>query len=148
MEVSINEWVGKRCLERELRAIGYDLMVGGKGIYTLAIDNVVVYVGKSKHLFERLLEHIREVHRQKEKKYQILNEAVRDNRKVSFKVIEYVKKEDDLTDRERFWIKAIDPELNTWWPIDEDGNEKKWRRREIECVNAEMAVNGRKRLKK
>ena len=90
------------------------------GIYSIAVkkkDNdapVIVYVGKSKNMYKRVLQHVRALMAEapKSKKYEILHNVFVNHCKIQFDVLEYCE-EDKLDELEKEWINCIQPALNT-----------------------------------
>lgn len=87
------------------------------GIYSIAIDNRLVYIGQSKRLIRRLAEHKYNIEYAKkvEKKYQVMREALITGHTVSFDVICYCN-EEELKEKEAEFIAKYNPILNTVIP--------------------------------
>lgn len=97
------------------------------GIYVITLeDDKVMYVGKSKHVEERMKEHIEGIDKGQSKMYWLLKNM--EELGVKFWIVEECE-EEDLSDYEKYWIKILKPVLNTQVP---QGCERYIDR--IECV--------------
>ena len=106
------------------------------GIYSISIDDKLVYIGKSHNMLKRLSQHMVGIKLETEKKYIILAEKKRGGCSINFDVMYYAKSEDydsideEIGRREGELIRQFMPALNTQIP-----NEDNWRKytyREIE----------------
>lgn len=98
------------------------------GIYGLAINGQIVYVGKSNNILHRMAEHYADVQHpeEKEHKYEILNQASKRN--IKYTVWKLYKAsstntadlEKELGERESFFIHKYAPPLNYQIPSKED----------------------------
>ena len=84
------------------------------GIYVITLeDDKVMYVGKSKHVEERMAEHIEGIDKAETKMYWLLNKM--EPMGIKFWVIEECE-EERLNELEAFWINTLKPVLNTQIP--------------------------------
>ena len=97
----------------------------GAGIYSIKIDDILVYIGKSQDLLERIAEHIAEIqniNQHSSNKYKVLAQAQRMGHKVSFDVLYYSpftsgnEMIDDIGFNEGKYIREYLPFLNTQIP--------------------------------
>ena len=98
------------------------------GIYSITINNEIVYIGKSNNILYRMAEHWALTTNPKENKYRVLAEAKRRNYNVKFNVLYYAKSqtrteiEEEIGEREGYFIRLFRPPLNYQIP-----NEDNWR---------------------
>ena len=101
----------------------------GAGIYSIKIDDILVYIGKSQDLLERIAEHIAEIqniNQHSSNKYKVIAQAQRTGHKVSFDVLYYSPFTsgndmlDDIGYREGEYIRKYLPFLNTQIPNEND----------------------------
>lgn len=101
----------------------------GAGIYSIKIDDILVYIGKSQDLLERVAEHIAEIqniNQHSSNKYKVLAQAQRMGHKVSFDILYYSPFTsgndmlDDIGYREGEYIREYLPFLNTQIPNEND----------------------------
>ena len=98
------------------------------GIYSITINNKIVYIGKSNNILYRMAEHWALTTNPKENKYKVLAEAKRRNYNVKFNVLYYAKSqtrteiEEEIGEREGYFIRLFRPPLNYQIP-----NEDNWR---------------------
>lgn len=98
------------------------------GIYSITINNKIVYIGKSNNILYRMAEHWALTTNPKENKYRVLAEAKRRNYNVKFNVLYYAKSqtrteiEEEIGEREGYFIRLFRPPLNYQIP-----NEDNWR---------------------
>ena len=88
------------------------------GIYCITIDDGVVYVGQSKNILERCSQHIYRIENAvliKEQKYLLLLSAKLGGHRVDCHYLEYCDN-DILTEREDYFIDALEPCLNILTP--------------------------------
>ena len=106
------------------------------GIYSISIDDRLVYIGKSHNMLKRIAQHMVGIKLETEKKYMILAEKKRGGCSINFDVMYYAQCEDydsmdeEIGRREGELIRQFMPALNTQIP-----NEDNWRKytyREIE----------------
>ena len=108
------------------------------GIYSISIDDKLVYIGKSHNMLKRIAQHIVEINREKGKKYIILAENKRLGHSINFDVIYYATNSEydaiteEIGEKEGELIREFMPMLNTHIP-DKD-NWKKYTRREIDNI--------------
>ena len=99
------------------------------GIYSISLDDKLVYIGKSHNMLKRIAQHMVGIKLETEKKYIIIAEKQRGGCAVNFDVIYYAKKEDydsiedEIGNREGELIREYMPPLNTQIP-----HEKNWRK--------------------
>lgn len=99
------------------------------GIYSISIDDELVYIGKSHNMLKRIAQHMVGIKLQTEKKYVILAENQRAGRTIKFDVMYYAKEKDfykmqeEIGAKEGELIRRFMPRLNTQIP-----NEKNWRK--------------------
>ena len=88
------------------------------GVYSISVNNKIVYVGKSLNILHRMAEHWVSMANPKENKYVVLSEAKRKNHKVRFDVLYSVKSqtkkeiEEEIGEREGYFIRKLYPPLN------------------------------------
>ena len=106
------------------------------GIYSISLDDELVYIGKSHNMLKRIAQHMVGIKLQSEKKYIIMAEKQRQGRAVNFDVLYYATGEDydsideEIGKREGELIRQFMPILNTQIP--DANNWKKYTLREIE----------------
>ena len=98
------------------------------GVYSISINNKIVYVGKSLNILHRMAEHWASMTKPTENKYIVLSEAKRRKYNVRFDVLYSAKSqtreeiEEEIGEREGFYIRKFMPSLNYQIP-----NEGDWR---------------------
>lgn len=101
----------------------------GAGIYTIKIDDILVYIGKSQDLLERVVEHIAEIQNidyHSSNKYKVMAQAQRMGHSINFDVIYYCpftfgnQMIDDIGFTEGKYIRKYLPFLNVQIPKEED----------------------------
>ena len=101
----------------------------GAGIYSIKIDDILVYIGKSQDLLERIAEHIAEIqniNQHSSNKYKVIAQAQRMGHKVSFDILYYSPFTsgndmiDDIGFNEGKYIREYLPFLNTQIPKQEN----------------------------
>ena len=96
------------------------------GIYSISIDDRLVYIGKSKNMLRRLAQHWVGINTESERKYRILSEAKNHGHKVSFHVLHYAEElipfriDEELGEKEGEFIRELKPALNTQIPKEEN----------------------------
>lgn len=88
------------------------------GIYAITIDGYVVYIGKSKDMYQRCSQHIYNTENailNKEQKYLLLLSAKLGGHTVDCVPVEFCK-EEYLNESEDFWMYMLDPCLNIITP--------------------------------
>ena len=97
------------------------------GVYAITINDVIVYIGKSKNLLRRYAQHQIEIEAEKQSipKYIVLNQAWKYGFKIGFKQLYNCPKHcDDIEDRlgyrEGYFIRKMLPPLNTQVPKEEN----------------------------
>lgn len=88
------------------------------GIYAITIDNIVVYIGQSKNVYQRCSQHIYNIENaalNKEQKYLLLLSAKLGGHKIDCMSLEYCNIE-SLNEKENFWIAGVKPCLNILTP--------------------------------
>jgi hypothetical protein len=102
-----------------LKRRGYSAKYEHAGIYCIKLDNLVVYIGKSKNMLMRIAEHTVGTNLKKEHKYKIINEARCRGLEVKFDVLYYAQAKqhadliDELGRKEGEYIRLYRPVLNT-----------------------------------
>ena len=102
------------------------------GIYSISIDDQLVYIGKSKNMLRRLAQHWVGIKTGSERQYRILAEAQRKGHTINFDVLYYAQKkspsgiEEEIGQKEGEYIRAKMPVLNRQVPKSED-----WRKYEV-----------------
>lgn len=92
------------------------------GIYAMVVDNKVIYVGKSKDMSVRIMQHI--WHPDDTKKYWIIDELIAAGYRIEFVPVEYCEVA-ALTERESYWINYYLPPLNYQIPKHQDFKKQK-----------------------
>ena len=111
------------------------------GIYSITMNNCVVYIGKSKNMLWRIAEHYVGIKTQSEHKYRLIAEAQKAGYSVNFHVVCYahsVRKADiieEIGEAEGYYIRKFKPILNTQIP-----KENNWRKFTLNKEAAEMNV--------
>ncbi len=91
------------------------------GIYCIKVNQKIVYIGKSKSMWDRIANHIWGINYTKRKKYELLRAAKAEgDLEISFDVLEYVPIE-ELDKAEGEWIRKYMPLLNTQIPYPDGG---------------------------
>lgn len=96
------------------------------GVYSITVNNKIVYVGKSNNILYRMAEHWASIKNPKENKYKVLAEAHRKNYKVRFNVLYSAKSqnktdiEEEIGEREGYYIRLFSPPLNYLIPKEEN----------------------------
>ena len=96
------------------------------GVYSINLNNKTVYVGKSNNILYRMAEHWASIGNPKENKYKVLAEAKRRNYRITFKVLYTAKSmtkaeiEEEIGEREGYYIRLLQPPLNTQIPKEEN----------------------------
>lgn len=86
------------------------------GVYCIKVKDAIVYVGKSNNLKERIHQHWYAISHteNKENKYILLRNCYRRKEyRISFWLLDYDCLEEELDEYERFWIKVLNPCLNS-----------------------------------
>ena len=87
-----------------------------QGIYYISINGLIVYIGKSKNIEERLGAHLYHIHEETDEsnsnKYKVLRAAKDNSIPIGFGVLEEVEDESMLAEREGFYIRKYLPALN------------------------------------
>lgn len=112
------------------------------GIYSISIDNQLVYIGKSHNMLKRVAQHYVGIKTQSEKKYRIIAEAKRKGHSVTFDVL-YIAKEqnysaitNEIGIKEGEYIRKHKPILNTQYPTIDN-----WGKYDVNKVNAREVLN-------
>ena len=96
------------------------------GVYSIAVNNKIVYVGKSNNVLYRMAEHWASISNPKENKYKVLAEAKKRNYNVKFNVLYSAKSknkseiEEEIGEREGYYIRLFQPPLNYLIPKEEN----------------------------
>ena len=101
------------------------------GIYSIMIQDKVVYIGKSINLLSRYCSHKKHIYNNpkvdkeaKEHKYRIFKQALDKGYQVRFEILTYCQ-EQELGESEAIFISQYRPVLNYQYPI--VGNHRHWR---------------------
>ena len=106
------------------------------GIYSISLDDELVYIGKSHNMLKRIAQHMVGIKLQTEKKYAILAENQRAGRAINFDVMYYAKQKDyyriqeEIGAKEGELIRRFMPRLNSQIP-----NEANWRKFEQKKID-------------
>ena len=96
------------------------------GVYSITINNKIVYIGKSNNILYRMAEHWSLMAYPKENKYKVLSEAKRRKYNVRFNVLYTAKSntrveiEEEIGEREGHFIRQYRPPLNYQIPKEEN----------------------------
>ena len=96
------------------------------GIYSIYINNTIVYIGKSNNILYRMAEHWASIMNPTENKYKVLAEAKRRNCDIRFDVLYSAKSqsradvEEEIGEREGYYIRLFMPVLNYQIPTEEN----------------------------
>ena len=96
------------------------------GVYSITVNSKIVYVGKSNDMLYRMAEHWASMGNPKENKYKVLAEAHRRRYNVRFNVLYTAKSktraeiEEEIGEREGYFIRLYQPPLNTQIPKEEN----------------------------
>ena len=107
------------------------------GIYCIKLNDLIVYIGKSRNMLERIAQHYVGIKEGSECKYRILAEAQRKGYSIDFDVLYYAKNlrywdiVEEIGQKEGEFIRQHHPVLNTQIPKAED-----WHKWEINRVDA------------
>lgn len=94
------------------------------GIYCISVEDKILYIGRSKCMYDRIQQHLKAILNSDEYKYDMLYDLVRNDYPISFDVIEYAE-EANLAEREAYWINYYLPPLNTQIPKHKDFQKQK-----------------------
>lgn len=98
------------------------------GIYSISVDNILVYIGKSTNILYRMAEHWVQIAKPKNNKYNVLAEAKRQNRTIKFSVLYTAQSitktdiENEIGEKEGYFIRKNLPPLNYQIP-----NQDNWK---------------------
>lgn len=113
------------------------------GIYSISLNGVIVYIGKSNNMLWRVAEHYAAIkQRKQDHKYRLLAEAQRRGYTVKFDVLAYaysVRKadiEEEIGKAEGMLIRQYKPVLNTQIPREEN-----WRKFDYNAAAVEMTAD-------
>lgn len=101
---------------------GYAPKYEHAGIYCIKIDNILVYIGKSHNMLERISQHYVGIQKESESKYRILAEAQRKGHNINFDVLYYATSRtrfdtiEEIGEMEGELIRKYRPALNTQIP--------------------------------
>ena len=96
------------------------------GVYSISINNKIVYIGKSLNILHRMAEHWAFMTKPTENKYIVLSEAMRRKYNVRFDVLYSAKSqtreeiEEEIGEREGYYIRKFTPSLNYQIPNEDD----------------------------
>ena len=120
----------------------------GAGIYSIKIDDILVYIGKSQDLLERVAEHISEIQnidQHSSNKYKVIAQAQRMGHKVSFDILYYSpftsgnEMLDDIGFNEGKYIREYLPFLNTQIPNENDYKKYTYNKR-AKCITLDSIL--------
>lgn len=106
--------------------MGLQNKYGKPGIYSISIEDKLVYIGKSKDMLIRIANHLREIEtNSKSNKYRVLRQAQEAGHKINFDVMYYSllledQIEQDIGEKEGELIRQYLPPLNQQIPKKED----------------------------
>ena len=112
------------------------------GVYSITVNNKIVYIGKSKDILYRMAEHWASMGNPKENKYKVLAEAHRRRYNVRFNVLYTAKSktraeiEEEIGEREGYFIRLYQPPLNTQIPKADN-----WRSYEINEIASTITLS-------
>ena len=112
------------------------------GIYSIIVNNEIVYVGQSKNIKRRWQFHQYELKNNKHKN--IYLQRLYNKHNISFGVIELIENIDDLTSREIHYINIYNPKCNMTLP---DKNDR-WLPSEERNAKNSIALTGKKKSPK
>ena len=101
----------------------YHAKYAAAGIYSIYIDDNLVYIGKSKFMLRRICEHMAQIsskNAKKSNKYQVIDEALERGLRVRFDVIAYVSDDEERGYQEGVFIRKYAPILNYQIPREEN----------------------------
>lgn len=111
----------------ELLELGLSEKYSRAGIYSITIEDKLVYVGKSKDMLIRIANHLKEIEvNQTSNKYRVLREAKTAGRRIQFDVLYYSpllleeEIDNDIGFKEGELIRSLNPPLNQQIPKIED----------------------------
>ena len=96
------------------------------GVYSITVNNKIVYVGKSNNILYRMAEHWCSIINPKENKYKVLAEAKMRNYNIKFNVLYSAKSQskseidEEIGEKEGYYIRLIQPPLNYQIPTEEN----------------------------
>lgn len=96
------------------------------GCYAIYVEDKIAYIGRSKNMARRFIEHIEEIKKDKPQygKYTILHQAWKLGFQINFKVFHIGEDEDDIGREEAELINFFKPPLNTIIPVVDDWKHK------------------------
>lgn len=95
-------------------------------MYSITVNNKIVYVGKSNNILYRMAEHWASIGNPKENKYKVLAEAKRRKYNIKFNVLHTARNitkaeiEEEIGEREGYFIRLYQPPLNYQIPTVEN----------------------------
>lgn len=110
----------------QLIEMGLQNKYGKPGVYSISIEDKLVYIGKAKDMLIRIANHLREIEtNSKSNKYRVLRQAQTAGHKISFDVMYYSllledQIEQDIGNKEGELIRQYLPPLNYQIPKKED----------------------------
>lgn len=96
------------------------------GIYSISLEDTIVYIGKSENMLERVAQHYVGIQTGSERKYRVLAEAQNAGYSVRFDVVYYAQEdgyyaiEEEIGRKEGEYIRRYMPPLNYQIPKEED----------------------------
>ena len=96
------------------------------GIYSISIDDTLVYIGKSENMLIRVAQHYVGIKTESERKYRILAEAWRKGHSITFNVLYYAEEhgyhaiEEEIGWKEGEYIRKYLPPLNHQIPKEDN----------------------------
>lgn len=112
------------------------------GIYSISIDDQLVYIGKSVNMLRRVAQHYVGIQKEKERKYRILAEAKRHGYSINFDVLYYAAGNthpsiiEEIGYKEGEYIREHLPALNYQIPKADD-----WHRFETNAKSTEITLS-------
>lgn len=109
-----------------LKRLGLDKKYAYPGIYSISIDDRLVYIGKSENMLVRVAQHYVGIRTGSERKYRLLAEAQRQGRCIKFDVVYYAKEhgchavKEEIGQKEGEYIRKYLPPLNYQIPREEN----------------------------
>lgn len=112
------------------------------GIYSISVDDTLVYIGKSHNMLMRIAQHYVGIRKESEKKYRILSEAQRKGHNITFDVLYYAKSasygdiSEEIGRKEAEYIRKYNPALNFQIP-----KEDNWKSYDVHHVDAKQILS-------
>lgn len=106
-------------IKKDLIKKGYGRKYCKPGIYSISIEDKLIYIGKSSNMLKRMASHLACIQTDKSHKYEILRQAQKQNLKIKFDVLYCAKtySADELGQQEAILINKHQPQLNYQLPL-------------------------------